>query len=51
MTAQRGVDESPRSVDEDRSRVDRTGPSVDTAEINILRCELTLYHYILWFWA
>ena len=51
MKAPHGVDDSPRSVDEDRPGVDRTGLSVDAPEINILRCELTLYHYILWFWG
>jgi hypothetical protein len=51
MTGPNDVDESLASVDERRPSVDRTGPTVDTPEINILRCELTLYHYILWFGA
>ena len=51
MTGQTDVDHSAGSVDEDRPSVDRTALSVDTPEINMLRCELPLHHYILWFWA
>jgi hypothetical protein len=51
MSAAQGVDDSLRSVDEHRPSVDRTGLSVDTPEINMLRCEVPRHHYILWFWA
>ena len=51
MTGPNDVDDSLESVDEHRPTVDRTGPSVDTPEINMLRCELPRHHYILWFWA
>ena len=51
MTACDDVDDSLLSVDEHPPSVDRSGPSVDMPEINMLRCELPLHHYILWFRA
>ena len=39
MIAWIAVYDSPVSVDDARPSVDRTGSSVDTLEINMLRCE------------
>ena len=45
------VDDRPASVDEGRPSVDRAGTEPPTRCHNMLRCDRTSDHYILWFWA
>ena len=42
---------SRASVDEDRPSVDRAGTERRTRCHNMLRCDRSSDHYILWFWA